>query len=59
MLVGAERVCVSLVLYDRPRVPVFLIQFAREMGSQSREQKVGDCLPDGFCCRMQESFCTV
>lgn len=36
----------------------FLIQFIREVGSRSREEKVGDWRPDGLCWRMHESFCT-
>lgn len=40
-----------------PNVPVFLIQLANEFGSQSREEKVGECLPDGFCCNMHDNFC--
>lgn len=34
--------------FEIPSVPVFLIQLASELGSQSREEKVGECLPDGF-----------
>jgi hypothetical protein len=49
----------SLLACNIPRVPVFLIQFAKELGSQSREEKVGECLPDGFCCSMHESLCIV
>ncbi len=48
-----------LICDDMPRVPVFLIQLTSELESQSREEKVGDCRPEGFCCSMQESFWTV
>lgn len=46
----------SLLACKIPRVPVFLIQFAKELGSQSREEKVGECLPDGFCCSIHDSL---
>ena len=42
-----------------PMWPVFLIQLTRELESHSRDEKVGDCLPEGLCCRIQESFWTV
>ncbi len=42
----------------RSKVPVLLIQLAREEGKRSREEKVGDCLPDGLCWRIQDSFST-
>ena len=49
----------SLQPCKTPRVPVFLIQLARELGSQSKEENVGECLPEGFCCSIHDNFCII
>ena len=43
---------------DSPKLPVFLMILASEVGRRSKEENVGECLPEGRCWRIQESLWT-